>query len=320
MTTSTGAAPVSLILAALNGEETIDAALASVAAQTTMPAELVFVDDGSTDGTVKRVEAWSQYLPLTIVKLPKNVGLSQARHAGVTRSTNRFIAFLDADDMLLPDHVAVLSSVAEERGGIVSPILVQWVPGAASALRMPRTSPLLALSRAHFYRPRVPPAHAQRLDILRHNFVASQSLFDRDDYFRVGGLRADAKIEDWDLAIRLIHSGVTVHPAPCPTYLYRRSPRGIMRSRRAPAGAVEVMQQALSLDLSSAERHVAKRTIDRLQAGERLAEAYEFARDGETAQARKSALNALGGTWPVRIRASMVCALPQRATALRDRT
>jgi hypothetical protein len=93
-----------------------------------------------------------------------------------------------------------------------------------------------------------------------------------------------------------------------------------MRSRRATAGAIEVIQHALSLDLALAERQVATRTITRLQAGERLSEAYEFARKGEVAQARRSALLALRGTWPVRARAGLVAAWPQRAAALRDRS
>jgi glycosyltransferase involved in cell wall biosynthesis len=318
MTVESALAPLSLILAVLNSEDTIDAALASVAAQTTKPAEIIVVDDGSTDNTALRVQAWSERLSLTLIRLSENVGLSQARHTGVMRSNQASVAFLDADDMLLPDHVALLSSLAG-RGRIVSPILVQWVPGHSAALRMPRTSPLLFTSRAHFYRPSVPPAHAQRLAILRHNFVASQSLFDREDYFHVGGLRADAVIEDWDLAIRLIHSGVTVRAADCPTYLYRRSPGGIMRSRRATVGAIEVIEHSLGLDLSPDERRVAQQTLARLRSGDRLAEAYELARNGDPRQARQAAVGALRGSWPVKVRAGIVAAFPERATALRDR-
>jgi hypothetical protein len=318
MTDDTAFAPLSLILAVLNGEDTIDAALASVAAQTRKPAEVIVVDDGSTDDTALRVQAWSESLPLTLIRLPDNVGLSQARHAGVMQSAQPFVAFLDADDMLLPDHVAVLSSLAG-RGRIVSPILVQWIPGNSSALRMPSASRLFSAGKAHFYRPPVPAAHAQRLAILRQNFVASQSLFDRDDYFQVGGLRRDASIEDWDLAIRLIHAGVTVRAAGCPTYLYRRSPGGIMRSRRATGGAIEVIEHSLGLDLSPEERRVAQETLAQLRSGDRLSEAYEFARNGDPWQARQSAFGALRGSWPVRVRAGLVAAFPERATSLRDR-
>jgi len=93
---------VTVITAAYNGERFLREALASVFTQDFDSFEVVFVDDGSDDGTAPIARAF----PLRYVYQP-NQGLSAARNTGLGLARGRFIAFLDADDWLPPTKLTV---------------------------------------------------------------------------------------------------------------------------------------------------------------------------------------------------------------------
>jgi glycosyltransferase involved in cell wall biosynthesis len=86
-----------------NCERYITEALDSVFAQTLRPAEIVVVDDGSTDGTAEIVARY----PKSGVRYQRqeNKGPAAARNRGVEATKGEFIAFLDADDLWLPDKL-----------------------------------------------------------------------------------------------------------------------------------------------------------------------------------------------------------------------
>jgi hypothetical protein len=89
------------IIPAYNAAPFLKRAIASVLAQTTPPAEIVVVDDGSTDDTAKIAAAFPQ---VTLVS-QENKGLSAARNAGVNAAKSDYVAFLDADDWWEPEHL-----------------------------------------------------------------------------------------------------------------------------------------------------------------------------------------------------------------------
>ncbi|MBV9358544.1 MAG: glycosyltransferase, partial [Chloroflexi bacterium] len=60
-------ARVALVVTVLNECDSIDRLLASIAAQTRPPDELIVVDGGSRDGTVARLESWQCRLPLRLL-------------------------------------------------------------------------------------------------------------------------------------------------------------------------------------------------------------------------------------------------------------
>ena len=103
-----GTAPVSVVVPCYRCAATVERALASVAAQTVLPAEVILVEDGSRDGTLERLEALAAAHPrgwIRVVALPENQGAASARNAGWAAATQPYVAFLDADDAWHPRKI-----------------------------------------------------------------------------------------------------------------------------------------------------------------------------------------------------------------------
>jgi hypothetical protein len=110
---------LSVIMPAWNAEATIGAALASVLAETAVDLECVVVDDASTDGTTSVVEAIAADDPrVRLVRAPVNAGASAARNLALDVARGTWLAFLDADDRLLPGGLAAMMRAAEDRAAL----------------------------------------------------------------------------------------------------------------------------------------------------------------------------------------------------------
>jgi glycosyltransferase involved in cell wall biosynthesis len=98
---------VSVIVPFYNAERFLDDAVASVLAQRYRPFELILVDDGSTDRSRILSKALATVHPeVRLLRLMKNAGPAAARNAGLAEATGSYVAFLDADDLMLPDRLS----------------------------------------------------------------------------------------------------------------------------------------------------------------------------------------------------------------------
>jgi glycosyltransferase involved in cell wall biosynthesis len=98
---------VSVIIAAYNAADTLDTTLASVSAQSYRDFELVMVDDGSTDATPALLARFAQTHSWARWIRQKNAGAAAARERAIDAARGAFIAFLDADDLWLPEKLAM---------------------------------------------------------------------------------------------------------------------------------------------------------------------------------------------------------------------
>lgn len=98
---------VSVAIAAYNAASTLPETLQSVAAQTLRDFELVVVDDGSTDATPEILANHAARWPWMRWERQQNAGAAGARNRAIALARGEFIAFLDADDLWLPDKLAV---------------------------------------------------------------------------------------------------------------------------------------------------------------------------------------------------------------------
>lgn len=106
---------ISVVMPVYNSEATIAKALRSIQSQKNMPAsEIICVDDGSTDGSLKILEQIAQTDSRIAVLTQKNQFAGIARNQGIARAKGKYIAFLDADDYYLPGALGTLYQHAEE--------------------------------------------------------------------------------------------------------------------------------------------------------------------------------------------------------------
>lgn len=102
---------ISVVIPLWNKEEYVERSLRSVFAQTLQPKEIIVVDDGCTDGSVAVVQRLGN--PLVRIVKQKNAGVSAARNRGAEEARSEFVAFLDADDIWLPNHLEETAALIE---------------------------------------------------------------------------------------------------------------------------------------------------------------------------------------------------------------
>ena len=106
---------VSIVIPAYNCEGTIVEAVESCLAQSYTDREVIVIDDGSTDGTFERVSR----IPGVRAVRKANGGVASARNAAMREAKGDLIAWMDADDVMHPDRIALQVAVLREHPGAV---------------------------------------------------------------------------------------------------------------------------------------------------------------------------------------------------------
>jgi hypothetical protein len=100
---------VSFVVPVHNKARYLPRVLASIRAQRgEFPRDHVFVDDGSTDGSLDLLRSLTRDWPDTVIHVQENRGSANATNAGIARARRRFVKFVDADDQLAHDATALL--------------------------------------------------------------------------------------------------------------------------------------------------------------------------------------------------------------------
>jgi glycosyltransferase involved in cell wall biosynthesis len=181
---------VSVIVNCFNGERYLKEAIDSVYAQTFADWEIVFWDNASTDRSAKIATSYDARV--RYYRASETTSLGQARNQAIGAARGDFIAFLDCDDLWLPDKLErQLALFTRPRVGIVfSDVLCFNHRGYARAK----------------YGRNAPPEGRVFEAVLRNNYLCMSSVVVRASVFRDGGLWFDpsfSAIEDRDLFVRI---------------------------------------------------------------------------------------------------------------------
>jgi glycosyltransferase involved in cell wall biosynthesis len=191
---------VTVICTAFNHEDYIHAALASVVAQTYQNIELIVIDNGSTDATLRKIDDFCQQHPnVRRIANAWNKGLCAAFNQGFFQSNGKYLIDLSGDDVLLPHRikkqVAYFEQLPERYGVIFSN--AQYVNEAGEGLHF--HYPIDAKGRAT--RP-VPSGDVYK-DILDHYFICTPTMMIRRSVMEaLGGYDESLCYEDFDFWVR----------------------------------------------------------------------------------------------------------------------
>src|SRR5687767_2996559 len=97
---------ITVIIPLYNKEKSILDTVYSVLNQTYKDFELLIINDGSKDNSLKVVQSISD--PRVVIIDKPNGGVSSARNAGILNAKNEYLAFLDGDDIWHPEHLKIL--------------------------------------------------------------------------------------------------------------------------------------------------------------------------------------------------------------------
>ena len=125
--------PISVVIPAFNSEDFIAEAIESVHSQTFGVAEIIVVDDGSTDQTADIAAK----LGATVIRQP-HAGISAARNAGIRAAQQEWIALLDADDLWVPEKIECQWTAIRQHPdvGLVTCALMQWRHGSVNERKL----------------------------------------------------------------------------------------------------------------------------------------------------------------------------------------
>ena len=108
---------ISIIIPVYNSEITIKRCIESVILsleKVTKDYEVICIDDGSTDNSLKILKEIASYNPKIIIVHQENSGAATARNKGLELAKGEFVAFNDSDDEWLEDHFEILLNVFKE--------------------------------------------------------------------------------------------------------------------------------------------------------------------------------------------------------------
>lgn len=199
---------ISVVIPTYNGSRFIAETLESVFSQTLQPDEVLVIDDGSTDDSAAIAES---YMPRVQVYRSSNQGQAAARNLGIQKATSEWVAFLDHDDLW---ESSKLQRQMEEITRHLDADLCY-----TGRVLLHLQGDALTRGKAIY----APPAKDIRKSLLADcTFFPSAVLVRRSTLLAVGGFDPKCHIsEDYDLWLRLLHSGAKFVACPEPLLLYR---------------------------------------------------------------------------------------------------
>ncbi len=189
---------ISVIIPCYNVETYIEEGLQSVLNQTHPAREIICIDDGSTDNTIKIIRNLQEKFPNKIFLYlnEKNRGATYTRNRGLAIAKGDFIQFFDADDILLPDkfehQIKIISECSFSPDIIVNDFQRKNIDGTIETYTFPADDPWCGLLEG-------------RLG------VTTSNLYRRENVIAVRGWTEELlSSQEYDLMFRMLVAGSLV--------------------------------------------------------------------------------------------------------------
>jgi glycosyltransferase involved in cell wall biosynthesis len=204
---------LTVVVPVYNGENFLGETLRSVLLQSYPAAEILVIDDGSTDATATVAASFGDRVRLITVP---NGGVSAARNHGISTAQTEWVALMDHDDLWEPTHLANLA-----RRIARTPDADVCYTGA----RELRPGPDGIFRPAPELMPFPSEAELPTMLLERCAFIPSATALRRSAVLAAGGFdRSFVNLQDWECWLRLYFNGARFIHTPEPTLLYRVHP------------------------------------------------------------------------------------------------
>lgn len=211
-------ADIAVVIPCYNHANVLRRTLEGLCAQTLQPAEVIVVDDGSSDHPEQIVAGFSDKLPIRFLKQDTNRGAPVARNRGAAETKAPFLLFLDADAYLETDALESMATALLEH-----------------------SDASFAYSDFFWGRRRFKAGPFDREALQCQNYIHTSSLIRRVDF--PGFDETLQKFQDWDLWLTMARQGK--RGIWIPRVLYRIEPRKEGLSRWLPRIAYRIPWQRI---------------------------------------------------------------------------
>lgn len=198
---------VSVVIPCYNQGKYLAETVNSVLASSHRPLEIIIVNDGSTDDSLKKAHQLKDIHPeIKIIDQP-NGGVAKARNTGVRAASGKIILPLDGDDKIAADYLKKGVEVLKENR-LVKVVYCKAVKFYGTIEKFWKLKPF------------------DRHQLARDNMIFVASLFWKKDFEAVGGFSEDMVMgrEDWEFWIKMLKDGGEVVQLPFIGFYYRMTP------------------------------------------------------------------------------------------------
>lgn len=218
---------VSVVMPAYNAEKYISESINSVVSQSFKNWELIIIDDGSVDQTAAIVKNFCQKDERIIYYHQRNKKQGLARNAGIERSRGALIAFLDADDIWLPEKLETMVGELKKSGHdlLFSDTFILEESAGVNSGQLPKTYS-------------VPEKQYSGYDglkeFLEYNKIPTLTVvLKKEPLVQVGMFNDRSMAEDYEVWLKLLLNGNTFRSVAKPLCIYRVHPDSYSHHNRA---------------------------------------------------------------------------------------
>ncbi len=214
---------VSVLMPCYNASATLDEALDSLQKQTLTDFEIIAVDDGSTDNTLARLQAWKRCEPRLNIRAQAHGGIIQALNTGLGICRADYIARMDTDDCSYPERLEQQASYMDAHPEVTAVgCLVEGYPDeqVREGFRI----------YIDWLNSLVSDEAIRREIFVESPFAHPSVTFRREWINSAGGYQEHGWAEDYDLWLRLYLAGARFAKLPQVLFKWREHPERLTRT------------------------------------------------------------------------------------------
>lgn len=187
---------ISIILPTYNREKIISNSIKSCLQQTYNPIEIIVIDDCSTDNTKKIIKDFKD-IRIKYIKLLTHKGASYSRNIGIKKAKGSYIAFIDSDDIFLPEKLKIQFQNLNKINSDFDFCIIKRIEGIQKKHVVPNAKQIKIIKNGNIYN-----------ELLTNgNFISTQAILVKKKYIKKYLFDENIpRLQDYELLLRMLPS------------------------------------------------------------------------------------------------------------------